>query len=72
MIVRTTPLAFALAILLAWVLFLGVLSDRVELFVAAIPLACALGSVTMPIDRAPLNCAKRFQRFALPRGSGLA
>jgi hypothetical protein len=36
-IVRATPLAFALAILLAWVLFLGVVSDRVELFVAAIP-----------------------------------
>jgi len=47
--VRTTRLAFASAILLAWVVFLGVLSDRVELFVAAIPLAFGLTSVALPI-----------------------
>jgi len=36
---RPTPQAFALATLLAWCLFLGVLCDRLELLVAAVPLA---------------------------------
>jgi len=39
---RATPLAFALAALLGWALFLGVLIDRAELFIAAVPLAVAL------------------------------
>jgi uncharacterized protein (DUF58 family) len=39
---RPTPLAFALATLFAWALFLGVLVDRAELFIAAVPLAVAL------------------------------
>ena len=39
MIGRPTPQAFALATLLAWCLFLGVLCDRLELLVAALPLA---------------------------------
>jgi uncharacterized protein (DUF58 family) len=39
---RATPLAFALAALLGWTLFLGVLVDRAELFIAAVPLAIAL------------------------------
>ena len=56
MIVRTTPLAFGLGILLAWVLFLGVLSGRAELFVAAIPLAFGLAGVRLPV---------RPQRFEL-------
>jgi uncharacterized protein (DUF58 family) len=43
---RATPLAFSLATVTAWVLFLGVLADRVELFVAAIPLAVGLLSLT--------------------------
>lgn len=49
MTLRATPLAFALAILLAWVLFLGVLSDRVELFVAAVPLVFGLGGAVLSI-----------------------
>jgi uncharacterized protein (DUF58 family) len=39
---RPTPLAFALATPTAWALFLGVLVDRAELFIAAVPLAVAL------------------------------
>ena len=42
MIRRATPLAFALAGLLAWALFLGVLVDRAELLIAAVPFAVAL------------------------------
>ena len=68
MIVRATPLAFALAILLAWVLFLGVVSDRVELFVAAIPLACALGSVTMPIRSPRLELRQEVSAVRLAEG----
>jgi uncharacterized protein (DUF58 family) len=47
-IVRATPLAFALATLLGWALFLGVLVDRAELFIAAIPLAIGLLGVASP------------------------
>ena len=36
---RPTPQAFALATLLAWCLFLGIVCDRLELLVAAVPLA---------------------------------
>ena len=39
---RVTPLTFALATVMGWGLFLGVLVDRVELFVAAVPLAIGL------------------------------
>ena len=39
MIRRATPLAFALASLLASALFLGVLVDRAELLIAAVPFA---------------------------------
>jgi uncharacterized protein (DUF58 family) len=40
--VRATPLAFALATVIGWMLFFGVLVGRAELFVAAIPLAVGL------------------------------
>jgi uncharacterized protein (DUF58 family) len=36
---RAAPQAFSAAALIAWALFLGVVVDRVELFIAAIPLA---------------------------------
>jgi uncharacterized protein (DUF58 family) len=39
---RATPLAFAFATLTAWTLFLGILIDRAELLVVAVPLAGAL------------------------------
>ena len=42
MTARPTPLAFALATVIAWTLFLGILVDRAELFIAAVPLAVAL------------------------------
>ena len=42
MITRATPLAFSLATLMAWMLVLGVLAGRVELFVAAVPVAIGL------------------------------
>lgn len=42
MTARPTPLAFALATLLAWALFLGVIVGRAELLIAAVPLAVAL------------------------------
>jgi uncharacterized protein (DUF58 family) len=48
---RPSPHAFALASLLAWMLFLGVLADRAELFVAAIPLA--VGFLSARGDRRP-------------------
>jgi uncharacterized protein (DUF58 family) len=39
---RTTPLAFAVAALVGWTLFLGVLVDRAELLILAVPLAIGL------------------------------
>jgi uncharacterized protein (DUF58 family) len=39
---RPTPHVFAAATLIAWALFLGVLADRAELFIAVIPLAVGL------------------------------
>jgi uncharacterized protein (DUF58 family) len=42
---RATPLAFSVATLIAWMLLLGLLVDRTELFVAAIPLAVGLLSI---------------------------
>lgn len=39
---RATPLAFSVASVMAWALVLGVLVDRAELFVAAVPLAVGL------------------------------
>jgi uncharacterized protein (DUF58 family) len=47
-IARATPLAFALTTLMAWTLFLGIVADRAELFVAAVPLAIGLCSVIRP------------------------
>jgi uncharacterized protein (DUF58 family) len=49
---RATPLAFAVATVIAWALVLGILADRAELFVAAIPLAAGLLGVG-PRVRAP-------------------
>ena len=48
---RATPHAFAAATLIAWALFLGVLADRAELFIAVIPLA--VGLVTVDCRRPP-------------------
>jgi uncharacterized protein (DUF58 family) len=45
---RPAPLAFALTALFAWALFLGVLVDRAELFIVAVPLAIALLSGRRP------------------------
>ena len=55
MIRRATPLAFALATLLGWALFLSVFADRAELLIAAVPLAVAL--LALGRDRA----APRFE-----------
>ena len=55
MIRRATPVAFALATLLGWALFLSVLADRAELLIAAVPLAVAL--LALGRDRA----APRFE-----------
>ncbi|HEY8872102.1 MAG TPA: DUF58 domain-containing protein [Stellaceae bacterium] len=52
MIPRATPLAFAVATVIGWALVLGILADRAELFVAAIPLAAGLLGVG-PRTRAP-------------------
>jgi len=49
---RATPLAFAAATLIAWALLLGLVTDRAELFVAAVPLAAGLLGVG-PRTRAP-------------------
>ena len=53
---RPTPQAFGLATLLAWSLFLGILCDRLELLVAAIPLAIGFLSA---------NGSRPLPRFAL-------
>jgi len=42
MTAHTTPLAFAIAMLMGWALFLGVLADRAELFIVAVPLSIGL------------------------------
>ncbi|HWB49067.1 MAG TPA: DUF58 domain-containing protein [Stellaceae bacterium] len=63
---RPTPQAFALATLFAWCLFLGVLCDRLELLVAALPLAMGFLSAA---------CGVRRRRFGLAQtvsGSRLA
>ena len=39
---RATPLAFAVAMLMGWALFFGVLIDRAELLIVAVPLALGL------------------------------
>ena len=57
---RPTPLAYSLATLMAWPLFLGILMDRAELFVAAIPLAAALLSPNRS-NRVPPRFALRQQ-----------
>jgi uncharacterized protein (DUF58 family) len=49
---RPTPHAFALATLLAWSLFLGVLTGRAELLVVALPLSIGLLSVAQ-VSRMP-------------------
>jgi uncharacterized protein (DUF58 family) len=67
-IVRTTPLAFALAALLAWVLFLGVLTDRAELFVAAIPLAVGRGGAAVPIRPQRLELHQEVSAVRLAEG----
>jgi uncharacterized protein (DUF58 family) len=50
-IARATPLAFALATVMAWMLVIGLMIDRAEPFIAAIPLGVALlglGGRTQP------------------------
>lgn len=63
---RATPLAFAAATLIAWTLFLGVLVDRAELFVAAIPLAVGflLAGRTNPPPRFELRQEVSADRLA--------
>jgi uncharacterized protein (DUF58 family) len=60
---RATLQAFAVATVIAWALFLGVLVDRAELFVVAIPLALSLLSV----DRRRPPCFRWRQEISADR-----
>jgi uncharacterized protein (DUF58 family) len=54
---RRSPLVLALSSLLGWCLFLGVLVDRPELFVVAVPLIVALVSARPPGKPADISTA---------------
>jgi uncharacterized protein (DUF58 family) len=70
-IARATPLAFALATLLGLTLFLGVLADRVELFIAAIPLALGLLSIASPVHPAGLTVRHQVSANRVAEGDRL-
>ena len=72
MTARPTPLAFALATLFAWALFLGVLVDRAELFIAAIPLAIALLSGRRPGSLPRFDLSQEVSAERLAEGGRLA
>jgi uncharacterized protein (DUF58 family) len=67
-IARATPLAFALATLLGWTLFLGIVADRAELFIAAIPLALGLLGVASPAHPARLTVQQQISANRLAEG----
>jgi uncharacterized protein (DUF58 family) len=69
---RPTPLAFALATLFAWALFLGVLVDRAELLIAAVPLAVALLSARWPAGLPRLDLRHEISAERLAEGDRLA
>jgi len=52
---RRSPLVLALMSLAGWCLFIGVLADRSELFVVALPLLGALLSARLPADPADVK-----------------
>jgi uncharacterized protein (DUF58 family) len=70
-IARATPLAFALATLLGWTLFLGVLADRAELFIAAIPLALGLLGIASPVRPARLTVRRQVSANRVVEGDRL-
>jgi uncharacterized protein (DUF58 family) len=69
---RPTPLAFALASLAAWALFLGVLVDRAELLIAAVPLTMALLSARRAGDPPRFDLRHDLSAERLAEGDGLA
>src|SRR5262249_12948040 len=54
-LMRRSPLVLALMSLAGWCLFIGVLADRSELFVVALPLLGALLSARLPADPADVK-----------------
>jgi uncharacterized protein (DUF58 family) len=68
MILRAAPLAFTLATLLGWVLFLAVLADRAELFIVAAPLAISLLGLSRPEKTAELAITQRVSPDRLAEG----
>jgi uncharacterized protein (DUF58 family) len=68
---RATPFAFTLATALAWTLVLGVVIDRAELFVAAIPLACALLAARAPAPAPRFTLRPRLSADRLAEGDRL-
>jgi uncharacterized protein (DUF58 family) len=72
MTARPTPLAFALATLVAWALFLGVLVDRGELFIAVVPLAVALLSGRSANGLARFDLRQELSAERLAEGDRLA
>jgi uncharacterized protein (DUF58 family) len=69
---RAAPLAFSLVTLLAWTLFLGVLVDRAELFVAAVPLAIGLAGIGSPVRPARLTIRQQISADRLAEGDRLS
>jgi uncharacterized protein (DUF58 family) len=65
---RPTPQAFALATLLAWCLFLGVLCDRLELLVAALPLAMGFLCTARGVDSPRFDLAQTVSGSRLAEG----
>jgi uncharacterized protein (DUF58 family) len=71
MILRATPLAFALATMLGWTLFLAVLVDRAELFIVAVPLAASLLSLSRSDETAELAITQHISSDRLSEGDRL-
>jgi len=68
---RTTPLAFAVAALVGWTLFLGVLVDRAELVIVAVPLAIGLLSAGSRRPPPRIFVAQRLSADRLSEGDRL-
>jgi uncharacterized protein (DUF58 family) len=68
---RATPLAFSVATLIAWALLLGLLVDRAELFVAAVPLAVGLLSVGSRTRSPRLELRQQISADGLAEGDRL-
>jgi uncharacterized protein (DUF58 family) len=69
---RPTPVVFALATVVAWAVFLGVLVNRAELFIVAVPVAVALLSRRQAADRLRFAISHELSSRRLAEGDRVA